>query len=408
MKRGVHTASIVGWMLVTFAFGARVHAQVDIPADTGFSVERFTPAPGNTSFLSMDHADALPHGAMSFTASASLMSRPIALRELDDDDLATVPVDNRLGLDLSFAYGLGARFQAGIALPVVVYQDGDRLRDIGLDETGLARSALGDIRLHGKARVLGRSGWRGPAAAVGVDMTLPTGNDEHFAGERGVIVGVRAMGSWRHQWFSAGMNAGVRLRTERAVLLSPARPHNHEWWATWGAAVALPTSARYAASLLAEYALVIADKSSGSARGPSPGEWRVGARLSLCTGLSFTVGGGAGTTPDDVGSPAWRLLGSVRYDTSSVTDIDRDGIEDGRDQCRQQAEDRDGFEDVDGCPDNDNDNDGYPDFADDCPDAAEDYDGHRDVDGCPDDQRTIGDPSGDTSGNPSGNASIGE
>jgi len=92
-------------------------------------------------------------------------------------------------------------------------------------------------------------------------------------------------------------------------------------------------------------------------------------------------------------------------------DSDLDGIPNQQDKCPQQAEDKDKFEDEDGCPDIDNDNDGVLDAVDECPmqlakvngcpafDAdkdgvldeedkcmkeAEDYDGHEDADGCPD------------------------
>ena len=47
-------------------------------------------------------------------------------------------------------------------------------------------------------------------------------------------------------------------------------------------------------------------------------------------------------------------------------------------------EDKDGFEDQDGCPDYDNDKDGIADTVDECPDDPEDYDGFKDKDGCPD------------------------
>jgi outer membrane protein OmpA-like peptidoglycan-associated protein len=56
----------------------------------------------------------------------------------------------------------------------------------------------------------------------------------------------------------------------------------------------------------------------------------------------------------------------------------------GSDKCPTQAEDKDGFEDEDGCPDFDNDKDGIPDSLDKCPNAAEDKDGFEDQDGCPD------------------------
>jgi OOP family OmpA-OmpF porin len=95
------------------------------------------------------------------------------------------------------------------------------------------------------------------------------------------------------------------------------------------------------------------------------------------------------------------------------TDKDGDGILDDVDQCPDQPEDKDLFEDEDGCPDPDNDQDtvldpldkcpntkgpvenegcpygdkdgdGINDKEDACPDAPEDKDGDRDTDGRPD------------------------
>jgi outer membrane protein OmpA-like peptidoglycan-associated protein len=65
-------------------------------------------------------------------------------------------------------------------------------------------------------------------------------------------------------------------------------------------------------------------------------------------------------------------------------DRDGDGVLDKDDACPDLAEDIDGFEDTDGCPDSDNDGDGVADVYDDCPNMAEDFDGFEDDDGCPD------------------------
>ncbi len=76
-------------------------------------------------------------------------------------------------------------------------------------------------------------------------------------------------------------------------------------------------------------------------------------------------------------------------------DRDRDGILDANDRCPDDPEDKDGFEDSDGCPDKDNDHDGIADKVDHCPDVAEDQDGFEDSDGCPDtdnDRDGIDDP----------------
>jgi outer membrane protein OmpA-like peptidoglycan-associated protein/outer membrane protein W len=66
------------------------------------------------------------------------------------------------------------------------------------------------------------------------------------------------------------------------------------------------------------------------------------------------------------------------------SDPDGDGIVGDADKCPDKAEDKDTFQDDDGCPDLDNDGDGIPDTADKCPLEAEDPDGFQDDDGCPD------------------------
>jgi hypothetical protein len=66
-------------------------------------------------------------------------------------------------------------------------------------------------------------------------------------------------------------------------------------------------------------------------------------------------------------------------------DADHDGIPDLSDACSSAAEDGDGHEDGDGCPeaDPDGDHDGIADFVDRCPGRREDPDGRDDADGCP-------------------------
>jgi len=65
-------------------------------------------------------------------------------------------------------------------------------------------------------------------------------------------------------------------------------------------------------------------------------------------------------------------------------DADGDGIPDIRDQCVLEPEDADGYLDTDGCPEPDNDLDSIPDEQDRCSNDPEDIDGYQDVDGCPD------------------------
>jgi OmpA-OmpF porin, OOP family len=95
-------------------------------------------------------------------------------------------------------------------------------------------------------------------------------------------------------------------------------------------------------------------------------EWDAGL------GLSFRLG------------EARRRKAAVVTATAATTDQDGDGIMDADDKCIDRAEDPDGFEDRDGCPDIDNDLDSVLDIADKCTSVPETYNGFEDDDGCPD------------------------
>jgi len=114
------------------------------------------------------------------------------------------------------------------------------------------------------------------------------------------------------------------------------------------------------------------------------------ALVACVTVVRGPAGSGAG------GPAAERRPGSGGSEGEAPAgDRDQDSLPDAKDQCPDDAEDRDGFEDSDGCPDMDNDQDGVPDATDLCPTDPEDRDGFEDVDGCPDpdnDQDRILDP----------------
>jgi outer membrane protein OmpA-like peptidoglycan-associated protein len=95
----------------------------------------------------------------------------------------------------------------------------------------------------------------------------------------------------------------------------------------------------------------------------------------------------------DVGNGAvtWNLAGAdaaAPDPDSSKRDTDADGVTDDLDTCPRDGEDRDGFEDADGCPELDNDKDRVLDAEDKCPNEPETYNARDDEDGCPDFART--------------------
>jgi OmpA-OmpF porin, OOP family len=117
----------------------------------------------------------------------------------------------------------------------------------------------------------------------------------------------------------------------------------------------------------------------------------------------------------DQGGDVVRVKTSKFY---GCPDTDKDGVPDAADKCPTEPEDTDGYQDEDGCPDPDNDGDGVvdvedqcidvpgtkenngcpetdrdkdgiPDRLDKCPDQAENFNGFQDDDGCPDAKPTL-------------------
>jgi hypothetical protein len=372
--------------------GGVAHAQ-EVHAKPAISVERYTPPPGQPAYLGADDPDVLPDGKLAFDAASWYAARPITLRDLMTGAVVTVPVAWRAGLDLGIARGLGDRWQLGLAVPMAL-QGGDRLRGIGLSDIPLDRAVLGDIRLYAKARLVGAPGERGLAATVALTAVLPTGDDGDFAGEEGAVYEWRLAAGWRADRWAIAANAGARIRTDEVTLISPARPNGDELIGALAGEVAVPAVGRLLGGddhfwATAEIDGVLGDSIGGSQRGPSPVEARAGARVRLCSVWSLTAGVGAGLTPHEIGAPAWRALVNLTWTQSPRGDFDGDGIPDALDQCPLDAEDKDGWQDADGCPDPDNDGDGIPDPDDKCPDEPEDKDGWEDTDGCPDHEERI-------------------
>jgi outer membrane protein OmpA-like peptidoglycan-associated protein len=99
--------------------------------------------------------------------------------------------------------------------------------------------------------------------------------------------------------------------------------------------------------------------------------------------LGLEVGFSTGATPP--AAPLSVPVGTLVVERYLVAgDRDDDGVPDVEDRCPDDPEDRDGFQDQDGCPDPDNDRDGIADAADKCPNQAEVVNGVDDQDGCPD------------------------
>lgn len=113
----------------------------------------------------------------------------------------------------------------------------------------------------------------------------------------------------------------------------------------------------------------------------TPVEGRIGYRVTMGDWLTTLAFGAA--LRDAYGSPDFRALLGVGW-SPRQHDQDADGVPDGKDQCVHLPEDRDGFQDDDGCADDDNDGDLVVDEDDRCPLEPAEMGRDDDEDGCTD------------------------
>jgi outer membrane protein OmpA-like peptidoglycan-associated protein len=118
---------------------------------------------------------------------------------------------------------------------------------------------------------------------------------------------------------------------------------------------------------------------------------RLDARLAVLPGVDPSTGDNKLAFEGDIGFGLELTVGKKPEPKTETTtsplppsDRDEDGIPDAQDKCPDRPEDKDGFEDGDGCPDIDNDGDHVLDIADKCPSEQETMNGFDDDDGCPD------------------------
>jgi outer membrane protein OmpA-like peptidoglycan-associated protein len=274
-------------------------------------------------------------------------------------------------------------------VPAVLFQarDTKALTGFVLGLQDLQPIAFGDLRFLAKVRIL-RQQDLGVDLAIEPAVTVPTGfplaATGNYIGEGQITVAPELLLS-RHfddgalQGLKLAANVGFRYRPEKRQFVNVTVGNE----ITWRAGVGYRLT-----SLPMELGLTLngatsADTPFTSGLEENPLEVMGGVAYDLAPFLTATAGVGKGIL-SGFGTPDFRALVGLRFQIPTENDRDHDGIPDSADKCPDQPEDKDGFEDSDGCPDLDNDHDGIPDTADKCPNEAEDFDGFEDQDGCPD------------------------
>jgi OOP family OmpA-OmpF porin len=351
-------------------------------------VQRFYPALSDAGFLGLDGTRTPGMLRGSISAFGDLAIDPVRLR---GGGATLTPVETRLMLHLAAELGLWGRAAVALRLPLIAYQDGGTL-----DHSQVF--ALTDPQLWVRYRLLGASmadkdaPQDGPGLSIEGGVALPFGKQASVARmlpPSAPLVAGRAFAS------DGRVRSEVQLVFDFNLLgagLGASVGYRHHFWELDGipaAAIRVRDEFTFAAALrlpvpalpILSGVLELRGASGFAAARDTALELDLGARLRLGN-VVFVLGGGLGLS-DGVGVPDGRLMLGL-YVVPPKSDRDEDGVDDADDQCPFLAEDRDGFQDADGCPDPDNDNDLVPDLDDKCPSDAAEEGKDENEDGCTD------------------------
>jgi OOP family OmpA-OmpF porin len=331
----------------------------------------------------------------------SYATSPIKLVDARTDETAFRVIRHQVSGDLTVNVGFGERAALGVDLPFLVYQTGDDPSESSravLGDGAIPAQALGDAALLGKVTLVQPTSgnFGGFALALAERFSVPSGDDASYLGEGHFTSETRLLGEYRLVALGVHGALGMKFRGEDERFACASVPldatgndpcptrFGHEIPFGLGLslkpqALGFDKSGRFT-FFLETFGYVPASPISPfeDAR-VSQAELALSGRyayrdVSVLTGLGTALTGGIGNSP-------LRLTAALSW-APRVHDADADLIEDELDQCRELAEDRDGFQDEDGCPEGDNDDDGVPDEDDRCATEREDADGHLDEDGC--------------------------
>jgi outer membrane protein OmpA-like peptidoglycan-associated protein len=350
-------------------------AAQDRPTVAGFVLA----PPLTDSTLSVWGTTTLDPGDLAVALGGSYARHPLSVAR-GDETLGQL-IGSVGTLELMATVGILPVLDFSIAVPGLRLTDGSTenaavataVGDALLEDDELA---LGDIRLTPRVSLVERKpGGDGVGLALIVPFYLPTGDKDVYASEGFRVEGKLAFDGVVGP-FMMGANAGYMVRPE-TELLGVTVDDTVTWGVGAGIRIFEPLS------LLVDVSGRINIMSDDFGSGDAPTELLGALRLEVGHFLA-QFGAGPGLV-GGLGEPEYRMVGAIGYvPLRPPGDEDDDGVDDDHDGCVDKPEDRDKWQDEDGCPDPDNDGDGVIDGADRCPSEAEDPDNFESEDGCPD------------------------
>ena len=371
-----------GLVIAVAIAGAATTARAQVSREIEVGSFHVTPA-SETAMFTVESPRIAAKGAWAIGLSVNHAVSPLGVI---DGPMSYSLVKARTQLELGFGYAVLDRLEVGARLPVI-QQSGEDPQIFGLKPA--EGTAIGDAAVSAKLGLLDKPKF---GLALVVEGTIPTGKDGQFAGGRTFGGSGRlALGVEPNKRIAFALNAGF-LGRGKAEFSTLAQGNS----AVYGAGISFRALEKLwiIAEGFGEVGLAGGNTSSSRTF-----EAQGGLRYRLGRSIAVAAGGGAGImkgvgAPDARGffmlvvSPKARpdveLHPYIPPPPKDMGDDDSDGVVNADDGCKLDAEDKDDYEDADGCPEADNDGDGVLDADDKCSTQPEDKDGFEDGDGCVD------------------------
>ncbi|MBW2261720.1 MAG: OmpA family protein [Deltaproteobacteria bacterium] len=415
------TVLAVGVALMV-CLGSVTPAHADNTVDDGLMADTrlFKPAVDSKGLFTVNASPILPHLGLSFGLVLDYANSIFRLEEGNEIADGAPIIDNAVWGTLAFNIGIANWMVLGLQLPIGVLGgpvlERDRNEDGILDDDivggdfseGMADAqGLGNLAIHAKIRFLRVELMPVGLAAV-VQIGLPTvaSKNKSFMGDPyGNATILAVLDKWFGRRVKLAVNLGFKMSfgafAGKGMELSGlpgggSFSYGHSL--LWGVGAAFGLVADKLDFVLEYFGnLNVSNMKNMGDTGLQSVPMEIGAGFKVFVEQNsyLYLGGGFGgfkSVMNGYSAPSWRFFAAFIFEPS-IGDRDGDGIKDDVDQCPDDPEDRDNFEDVDGCPDPDNDRDGILDVDDDCPNVPEDRDGDQDEDGCP--EGAEGDRDGD-------------
>ena len=281
------------------------------------NANRFSPAIDERGMLSVESGEIGNAWDFNLSFGMSYLKSPLIFVDEEGNKLNEQLINYRIDGLLHGSVSFVSFFEAGIALPIIFYQDGAT----GLypkDRKPLPQGGIGDIVIAPKFRLMSQEsdiplGDLPLGLALIPAVTFPTGDSDNFQGEQTVAFLPRLALS---RYFDFGLNLALNIHyllRKNADL--GATKAGDELGYGFGVGYDIPINPMrlyISWELLGSFMAASPFKNKNE----SPLEWLLGIKFNAANGLGFGVAGGSGILPG-IGTPTYRLMASMIFASGS-------------------------------------------------------------------------------------------